>query len=290
MANDFYTNVKHKVTISNTQADLRQLAKTGWPKEIARTFAIMARRSREKAETRTRNVFNLKTDWIARGIMAIPTTPSQVQAAERALARHGDMFAAVYLRGTADPKNSLQFMTDHEEGATRRPHKGNKAIARPMPGVQKRARTGTGKLRDRYAPQTLLEAFRKAGSTYTNGTTITRSFGWRRGPGKAKIPGNYFIIKSKRGTPIIVRRKTRGGTKVRGASTASFKDNIRSRNRAKSAPSSKPMNLEFIYALDKSERIKPRYKFGVTVFDEVRASYQTLAPKMYPRFKAKAKA
>lgn len=199
-------------------ADLTKLYGKGWPKMLAHYIADMADDADQAGELRTRQEFDLSSEYIPQGIKSTPSTPAQIKKVEKSLAKYYDGFGAVYLRGSADPKRSLGFMVDHEVGFKRDPQDvwrsaGEKLIATPQDGVKSKSyKTQSGRIRKRWKPGTLLDQFGKAGSTYQHGTTITRKYPNRNKPGAAKVPGKVFLIRGKNsGYPIAVRRVSRGG-------------------------------------------------------------------------------
>jgi len=236
-----------------------------YPHMIASTFSQLATEGLAEARKMVALKYNLHTDFIPRNFQAIPINPAQVKAAERSLKAHGDMMAAVYLKGAVDPKYSLRFMADHEEGTTRKPKK--KAIAAPGSAYsEKKAKTGTGKTRKRWKPAEMLSAFRKSNSAYEQGTTITRAFPGRRSPvtrGFSRKIGNWFIIKGRYGTPMIVRRNPAFGIRQGVRNGKTFKRSA----------------LEFGYALEDKQKIKATFEFVETVFKYVADNLKSAAFK-----------
>ena len=205
-----------------------------WPKAIVGAFAKIADDGAGAARALTRGKFKLHSEYITRGIKSLPSTASQLAASQRALKRHGDFTAAVYLRGAVNPKRSLGFMADHETGMDRIPQ--DTWIAMPTTTLkQKSFRTGRGRVRKRWKPATLLKRFNEAGSKYSGRTTTNK--GIRLGPRRKRSKSSAFIIHGRGNTPMIARRVGNKGNK----------------------------QLEFLYALKKSANIKKQWGFVNTV-------------------------
>jgi len=165
--------------------------------------------------------------------------------AAHALKKYGDMNAAVFIRGATSPSKSLEFMAHHEYGEMRTPFK--KYIAIPMKGLrQKSYKTSTGRVKKRWKPATLLERYIKSGSSFDGRTTTNQ--GKRLGPSTGRVPAAPFLIMSRQGDPMIVRRisKSKGGTKGQ---------------------------LEFLYILKHISKIKPTWKFVKEIYTGVYNNY-----------------
>lgn len=202
---------KNKIQIDDTIRDLEKLYSKEWPRAMAHYIADMAANADDATTLQTRRIFDLKSEFVPRGIRSTPSTPSQINKVANSLAKYYDGFGAVYLRGASDPKRSLSFMVDHEVGRVRNPL--NKYIVTPGEDMATKAyKSRSGRVVKRWKPKTLLEKLRSSGSIYDGRTTITRKFPNRQKTGKARLPGNVFIIKGKgHGLPVIVRRVSRGG-------------------------------------------------------------------------------
>jgi len=205
-----------------------------WPRAIVGAFAEMANDGAMAARALTRGKFKLHSDYITRGIKSIPKSQGQLKASERALKRHGDFTAAVYLRGAASPKRSLSFMADHETGMDRVAQ--DTWIAMPTTTLKRKSfKTARGKVRKRWKPGTLLKRFNEVGSTF-NGSTTTNK-GKHLDSSRKRSPGSSFIIAGRGGTPMIARRASGKGNK----------------------------RLEFLYALNKKANIRKGWDFVNTV-------------------------
>lgn len=222
---------KNRIEIGDTIRDIKRLHGKEWPMAIAKMFSHLSKDSQVVAVARTRNVFELHSEYIPRGIRNIPSTEAQINQSAKSLAKHFDMFAAVYLRGAHDQKKSLEFMAHHETGKKRDANSSWTSLANneylAMPGsayksgkkgkVRSETKTRSGRVRKKYTPTALLSRFSEAGSIYTGGTTRTPKYPGRRPNGRAKIPGAPFIIKSRQtGRPVIVRRTQRGASTSEG--------------------------------------------------------------------------
>ena len=233
-------------------------AKKYIPKALVETYSLMVEVAQRDARERTRQQFNLSTDWIPKSIVALPITTAQKNASEKALRTKGDFLAAVYIRGSNNPKNSLAFMADHETGNTRKPQGDH--IAEPgKDWMAKEFETRTGRKRKGKTAAALLDRYNKAGSKYNGTTTVTTHYPNRkkriRGGGLRQKPGNYFIIKGKGGTPVIARRDPskgmRAGVTEKGTSFSRWR-------------------LSFAYGLQKDQRIQATWHYYDTIYAAAR--------------------
>jgi hypothetical protein len=207
-----------------------------YPEGLAKGFRDLSERARNNVRDRTRNVFKLNSDYITNGIKSLPSTDSQVRAAERAIRNYGDVTAAVYLRGSNKPSGSLDFMVDHEDGNTRQAHKNTLAI--PTDSLRKyKYRTARGRVKKSWKPTEVLKYYNSVGPN-KSGATIKRR---RGGKGKA------FIMRGSGGKMMIARRL-----------------------------SSKRRPLEFLYSFNKTARIKKVWGFETTVRTTVSRQYEKI--------------
>ena len=139
----------------------------------------------------TRMQFDLKTEFIPKGVRRLPAKKSELQ-------RDGNTNAVVF---TMD---KLDFFTKHEKGGYREiatssgGNDAGKALTIPSKMMGESMETGTGKIRANYKPKRLLQ-------NYTGINNTTRRGTGKSGRGRPKEP---FIIRSKGSqTPMIVRRK-----------------------------------------------------------------------------------
>ena len=222
-----------------------------WPIAVVEGFAELADGSKGDVRALTRSRFDLKSDYIPGGIHATPNSPTQKERAAHALKKYGDMNASVLVRGAKKPERELGFMVSHETGEDREPHE--KYIAVPMQGIRSyKFRTLKGKVKAGWKPAKLLEHFNSTGSQYVNGTTQSRRRLGYRGK-KKRLPGNAFLIESRRGDPMIVRRIVRA---KRGSK-----------------------QLEFLYILKPKARIKKIWGFVDGVYASVGRRYAGVITK-----------
>ena len=193
-----------KVDLAEFVAGAKQHVNRDWPKACVNAFAEIAEEGRDDVRTLTRREFKLHSDFVTKGIRHLPNTPTQKDAAARALQRFGDMSAAVFLRGASDPRKSLEFMAHHEWGETRDPQ--DRFIAVPLKGVRSKSfKTSKGRVQARWKPGRLLEHFNKTGSRYDGRTTQHRRGLGYKGRSR-RLPGKPFLIRSQKGDPLIARR------------------------------------------------------------------------------------
>lgn len=141
----------------------------------------MAQKAAEAIRQKTRRTFDLKTEFIPKGI--------GIQSAKKADVKMGRASSAVFTKPLISG-----FMPVHEEGGTRKPtaHSGagDKGRVLTIPSEQletKSYRTKSGAVKKRYKPSTLLQQ--------------------KKGGGRKKLA---FVIRgSHSGVPIIARRRTK---------------------------------------------------------------------------------
>lgn len=178
------------------------------PERIVRGVAITAERARDAVRHRTRQVFELNSEYIIKGIRSIPdpTRAKAIASATRALTgKYRDFQAAVYLRGASDPKKSLAFMVVHETGGTRYPVSG-RSLANPSRDLKGyKFKTGKGRVKKSWKPKKLLEYYNRVGAAKAGSKRQTP----RRGKPKS------FILKSAKGHGVMLaRRKNRRTRKL----------------------------------------------------------------------------
>jgi hypothetical protein len=227
-------------------ASARKHIHRDWPYAVAHGFSEIVVGGANRGRALTASKFKLHSSYIPQGIKAIPRSHAQLAAAQNALARHGDIYAAVYVRGATKPENSLSFMSDHEYGETRLAHQGNDSIAMPQRGVKSKSyRTGRGRVRKRWTPKALLKEFQEASATFKHGTTTNK--GRSLGPQRRQLPGLPFLIKVNNSTMIVRAIK---------------------RNRGKGRN-----GLEFLYVLKSKAKIKKDWSLTSTTEDYYQHNY-----------------
>lgn len=209
---------------------LRRIAGDQFPFALAKALTNLAQIGQVTAQLKTRTTFNLHSDFIPRGIRIIPARKSDVKSM-------GIATSAVY---TA-PRIST-FMPGHELGEVRSPFAGGardkgKFIAVPGRDLRSKSyKTGTGKVRKRWRPSTLLANY-------------TRLEGNKGSTHRDRAPGG------RKGTPFIVRDKSNGTAMI-----------VRRRGK-------KQYPLEVLYILIPRATIKPVWRFEETVQEAVDQVY-----------------
>lgn len=249
MANEFKEPII-KVDLSKFIQSARKHIGKEWPMATVKAFSLVAETVRDVVRNMTRYKYKLHSEYILNGIRHTPITKGQKLRAAKALARFGDMNAAIYLRPSNKPSTSLEFMADHEFGRDRQPQ--NDYIAAPTEGLKEKSfKTPRGRVKQRYKPATLLKRFKETKSRLKQGTTQSST----RGPRKRRLPGAPFIIHGKRGKWMIARRvmpapKTGSGKTAR-----------------------RGHHLEFLYVLIPRASIKKEWRFEETVVNSVKNDY-----------------
>jgi len=182
-----------RVEWKETAKDLDRLSKSELPYVVARALTETARGASMKMQRVTRNVFNIHSQFVPRGVRFTP-------AFAKDLRRYGFIEADVH---TA-PRIST-FMPVHETGGTRYPQRSGsvndkgRSIAIQSKFLRRNIRTGTGKVQKAWKPAMLLKDYNSS----HNKRTIKVGRGGKR--------GSAFIINSrKNNVAMIVRRKSSG--------------------------------------------------------------------------------
>lgn len=241
-----------KVDLTEFARSMRRIALNDWPQAVVRGFEQLAERADDDVTAMTRSKFKLNTDYVTRGIRHYPSTEAHRAKAEQALLRYGNVHAAVYLRGSGNPAKSLDFMVDHETGEERKAQK--KTLAVPTKTLRgKNYRTGRGRTRRPYKPESLLKRYDEAGSEFANGTTRSP-----RRTRKKRLPGNAFLIKGRSGSVFIARSVARG----KGINAG---------------------KLEFLYMFKPKATIKKTWGFEEEVWNSVNKNYAEIFSKNIDR-------
>jgi hypothetical protein len=221
-------SVNVSVDAKKTLAQLNRIQKSQWPFALALALTNTAKDGQVAVQLQSRLSFNLRSEFITRGIRIKPAQKSDI-------VRFGLAISDVH---TAERIST--FMPVHEPGGTRLPvargrgqDKG-RSIAYPGKDLPSSYRTGRGAIKERWKPANLLKGYRTGARGKSQGKQIR--------VGK-KSQGRAFIIRTGKGTPLIVRR--RGGGR----------------------------ELERLYVLFPEAKIKPRWKFEDSVIRAVRRDF-----------------
>jgi hypothetical protein len=191
--------------VINFEIDLRQFKKdfnhlnsVGFPQFVARSMHILTSKVRDETKIATGQNFDLKSDWIPKNIFNFPNTPGQKNKIAADVKRSSRFSASVF---TSD---RIRFMAAHDEGwKDRKPEKGQKNLALPGYGLQKKSyKGGTGTIVNRWRPETLLTGYQKPKKDIPGGTGHTMIV--RRLTGKSKKP---FLIRTTPGRMGPHKRK-----------------------------------------------------------------------------------
>lgn len=180
--------------VADTIKDLNAVARQHLPFVLAKTLTQTAKGAAERVKMKTRREFNLHGEFIPRGIRFKSANKSD-------LVRFGFIESDVHTAPLIS-----QFMPIHEMGGVRSPFpKGarDRGAALALPGVDLRRRGGfktrTGRIKKIWKPEELLKHYNAQGSK--GGKQPRTGGGARR---------KAFIIKSRRGQAMIVRRRGKG--------------------------------------------------------------------------------
>ena len=211
---DFSIKVEHK----DLNRTLRSIEKRQYPFALAKALTSTAKDGQSAIVTRTKRAYTLKSKWTTRNI--------RVKAARKAdVVNKRSAYSEVYT------DKRIPYMPQHEPGDTKRPET-SKMLAIPAHDLKKkRYRTARG-VKSMYSPERLMQQAIRAGRIQKS---AKRYGSWyAKGTTKQKNP---FVIKStKKGSPILVRRKT-----------------------------VKRLPLEYLWVFKKTAKIKPTWKFAVTI-------------------------
>lgn len=185
-----------------TIEDLSYIEREQFPFAYASALTRIAEEGAEAVRQITAERFELKTDFIPKGISKSSAKKSDIRAGRPA-------YAVVFTK-----ERISSFMPKHEEGEERRPESASlgggsdkgKALALPGKGVggsqfatskqaRERFETGTGKIKRSKTPAKMLERYNRGGD-------LQRARKVGRG-GRKKSP---FVVTTKNGMPMIVRR------------------------------------------------------------------------------------
>jgi hypothetical protein len=199
--NDFNVNITWNER--ETLAHLTWIERDQYPFAHAKALTRIAQESAEVVRKRTKQKFELKTDFIPKGIKIKPAKKADITRGGRA---SSSVFTAERISG---------FMPKQETGGERKPGSGTmgggssskgKSLAIPGKGVagsqfattklaRKRLETASGKISKSKTPHALLNRLSQSGQKKTQQV--------KRG-GSKKSP---FVIRGKTsGIPMIVRR------------------------------------------------------------------------------------
>lgn len=176
-----------KVFEAETFQALSSLEQSQHPFAFAKALTYIAGMAAAAVRDKTRDEFDLKTEFIPRGVRRLPAKKSELKST-------GKTTAAVF---TMD---KMGFMTIHEEGGEREPFASggrDKGKTFALPGVDmgEKMLTRTGRTKKRFTPKELLENYRPSKEGKPRGKASRR-----RAP---------FIIRARgSGVPMIVRRQS----------------------------------------------------------------------------------
>ena len=172
---------------AQTKRAFKKLEKRQWPFAMTKAITALATKSRDDVRKRTRQVFDLHTEFIPRNIKAKNASISQLK-------NTGTTEADVHMT------DKIAFMSIHEKGGEKRAQGG--ALAVPAKDLEsKNFRTGRGSVRSRWKVREILANNRK---TFRN-----------IGGGKIRVApkgrkGKAFVAHGQTsGVGMVVRRKGR---------------------------------------------------------------------------------
>jgi len=179
-----------RTLIDATKRDLTRIQQEQFPFALAKTLTDIAKGAADIVRKETRSKFDLKTEFIPKGIGILPAKKSDVRAGSG----HSAVFTKPIISG---------FMPSHEYGDTRTPK--GKSLAIPTEMIKTRSyRLRTGQVKKSYKPSTLLHGYmaKNRKVSFTGGLTQSR--------GSESPRKQAFVIKGKgSNVPIVVRRRTK---------------------------------------------------------------------------------
>ena len=177
-----------KVFSEKTLRSLTKLEQSQHPFVFAKALTLVAEGSAEKVRKRMRLAYDLKTEFIPKGV-------------RRTMAKKSDIKSKGKASSVVFTMDKIGFMGTHEDGSTRTPHSGGRddkgrSIAIPGKEFLNKFYTKSGRTKKTFKPQTLL-------------TNFSRTKGTKRGAYSGTRRRLAFVVRSKKkGTPMIVRRRT----------------------------------------------------------------------------------
>lgn len=227
------SQIKIEALTAEARRSLKAIERDQFPFALSKTLTDIAEMAVKEVRAQTRREFKLHSEFIPKGINRTRAKKSEVK-------NTGIGTTVIFTKPIISG-----WMPIHERGGTRDPYGGSgkdkgKYLAIPAEDLLKRSyRTGTGKVRKRWKPKSLLEGYTKTRNVSMSGG-ITR-------PTKGGRKGKPFIIRGRGSNiPMIVRRK---------------------------GPKRYP--LELLYIFSKKARYKPTWGFERTVEDIVDLRFKT---------------
>ena len=235
-----------RVNFQKTQKELNAVKDKRYPKAVARATSVLTTKAAELIRQRTRNAFDLKSDWIPRGIRSFPYGNQQINRAAQEYRMRGNIVGSV-----RTPKQQ-DFMRGHEHGATRtRHHRGGKKqfefdttglLAVPGSFLKNKGKGWKGSrgygVNKKWRPGTLISKMSKTPRIKTNSRAL-----------------KPFFMKNKKGNPMIVRRNGIG----------------------------KKGQIEVLYNYIPQAKIAPNWEFKETADKYVRRAYKHTLVKEWRR-------
>lgn len=188
-----HSQIKITALTKDARRSLSSLERDQFPFALAKTLTEIAGMAVIAVRKKTRQEFDLHTEFIPKGI-------TRTRAQKKDVKNKGIGETVVYTKPIISG-----WMPIHETGGNRKAHSGlgkdkGKYLTIPAQDLLKRAyKTGSGKARKRWKPSTLLSQYKGRNVSYSGGMTR---------PTRGGRKGKPFIIRGKgSNVPIIVRRK-----------------------------------------------------------------------------------
>ena len=240
-----------KVYAKDTYRALSKIEKQQHPFALAKSITDVAEGAVEQVRVRTRQEFDLATNFVPRGVR-------KTSAKKRDVKNKGEATAVVFTMPIISG-----FMPIHEEGGARDPFRGRGVRSRPggsssrdkgkyftIPSkmIEKKAYTGSGKVKKRFLPGQLLKNYQKS---------------------KGRNLG--------KGTPMIVRKRIGKRTPFIIRAGGAPKNEKRRRE------------LEILHIFTTRASYKPVWDFEETVVAYVKRAFNTIYKRNLRRAVATAK-
>lgn len=216
-----------KVEHEATSRAFSRLQLQQYPYALAKALTMTAKDGQSAIRGRTKRVFKLHGQYTLRNLRIKPAKKIDVVSKRNA-------YSEVYT-----DERIVPYMPQHEPGSIKTAKKG-RLVAVPMRDIKRKRYRTSGGVKKQYTPKFLMKQMKQGENARATGRRFAMH--QAKGRSKRKLP---FLIESKKGGPLLVKRKT-----IRGSS------------------------LEFLWAFVRRARIKPTWKFEQTIKSRVSRTFE----------------